>query len=836
MMQTAIDKLRELRALHEDGLLSRQEFDSRKNAILDAAYAPEAAASTEAAAAPAPSVPPSAPPPVPPPAPPPARAGTEIGLMAGQEVGPFERRYRLDRLIAHGGMGQVWQATDLATEAELGHSARVALKILAPQLTENGAHARLLIEEAARARQLAHEHIVRVYDWAQDPATSSYFIIMECLDGEDFDSLLAREGPLDLARTLDLLAPAADALDHAWQRHRLVHRDIKPANLFLTAGGEVKLLDFGIAASARGAGDGGDDSAGAVEAPANSGTAGYRAPEAGRQADAPGPALDVYAVAVLVYRMVSGRLPFAKFYDPLRDPLQQAARPAALNEAQWDALQAGFALDPAARPASVRDLLARLAAAAGPGAVQLAEEAREAQARLDAERRQAAQEAERKAQLAAREAAIRAAAVAAAKAAVERQRREQEKQARAAAEEARAARKETLRRQLAERRELEVEKARAAQEEAQRRQAQAKAAAVYLAEQKRARAEQLAREAGRGAAGEGAREDTGTSTGAGAVASGSAREGVPGQADAGQAGHALAGAAAEMSAGEMAPAAVPDSTGHAPAIEGILRDKFIEGEGKGPELVLLPTGRFQMGSPEHERQIAMAAGSQKGWLARELPQHWVGIERPLAMGRYPVLVEEWREFVRATGWRPGGDVDWNAPGFPQTGRHPVVGVNWFDALRYVRWLSEATGHTYRLPSEAEWEYACRAGTRSAFSCGDTISPEQANYDGNFTYNGGPRGAYRRGTTPAEMFAPNPWGLHDMHGNVWEWVQDVVHDNYEGAPLDGSAWEEGGDQARRILRGGSWLYNPRYQRSALRNGFSAVLSNDIVGFRVVRELT
>src|SRR6059058_220475 len=206
-MQTAIDKLRELRALHEDGLLSREEFDSRKNAILDAAYAGTAAAPLE-------------------------RAGTEIGLMAGQEVGPFERRYRLQRLIALGGMGQVWQATDLATHAELGHSARVALKILPPRLTEDGVRARLLIEEATRARQLAHEHIVRVYDWAQDPATGSFFLIMECLDGEDLDSLLAREGRLSLARTLALLGPVADALDYAWDKHRLVHRDIKPANVF----------------------------------------------------------------------------------------------------------------------------------------------------------------------------------------------------------------------------------------------------------------------------------------------------------------------------------------------------------------------------------------------------------------------------------------------------------------------------------------------------------------------------------------------------------------------------------------------------------------------------
>jgi hypothetical protein len=127
MMQTAIDKLRELRALHEDGLLSRQEFDSRKNAILDAAYPADSSADPPPAA--------------------PVRAGTEIGLMATQEVGPVNRRYRLERLIAQGGMGEVWQATDLATHAELGHSAQVALKILPPRLTENSLHAKLLIEE-----------------------------------------------------------------------------------------------------------------------------------------------------------------------------------------------------------------------------------------------------------------------------------------------------------------------------------------------------------------------------------------------------------------------------------------------------------------------------------------------------------------------------------------------------------------------------------------------------------------------------------------------------------------------------------------------------------------
>jgi formylglycine-generating enzyme required for sulfatase activity/serine/threonine protein kinase len=760
MMQTAIDKLRELRALHEDGLLSRQEFDSRKNAILDAAYAPPLADGPAA----------------------PLNRGTEIGLMAGQEVGPFERRYRLDRLIAHGGMGQVWQATDLATQAELGHSAQVALKILPPQLTQHTAHARLLIEEAARARQLAHEHIVRVYDWAQDPATSSYFIIMECLEGEDLDSLLAREGRLDLARTLGLLRPVAAALDHAWERHQLVHRDIKPANVFLTGRGEVKLLDFGIAARARGSGASVD---GSIEAPASSGTAGYRAPEAGQGGQAPARGLDVHAVAAMIYRMLSGRLPFGDGQAGRGAP----ARPEGLNDAQWSALQAGFAASAAGRPGSVSELLDRLDQAQAPDPEEpQAQAPQEAEQAPEAGREAAAEQARRQAlEAAARkriEAEARAAAQAAAQAAVERQRHEQlrqEKLARLAAEEARRLRKEELRRQLAARRALESEKARQEAEQAQRKLAQARAAAAYLAQQQRARAEQAARN----------------------------------QSD--------------------LEAMMPTPASPVADLEGVLRDRFLDGEGKGPELVLLPTGRFQMGSPEHERKIAMAAGSQKGWLARELPQHWVGIEKPVAMGRYPVTVGEWRAFVRATGWQQSGEVNWEAPGFAQTDGHPVVGVNWYDAIEYLRWLSEATGRSYRLPSEAEWEYACRAGTRTAFSFGDTISTDQANYDGNFTYNGGARGAYRRGTTPAGMFPPNAWGLYDMHGNVWEWVQDVVHDNYEGAPLDGSAWEEGGDQARRILRGGSWLYNPRYLRSALRNGFSSALSNDIVGFRVVREL-
>jgi formylglycine-generating enzyme required for sulfatase activity len=743
-VHTAIDKIRELRALFDDGLLSRDDFERRKNAILDAEYAPAAAAAPAGAPPPSADAKASS-----------TSADTEIGLMTGQEVGPANRRYRLERMVALGGMGQVWQALDLATHAELGHSAVVALKIIPPQLTHSPHFARLLVEEATRARALAHENIVRVYDWAQDPATSSYFIIMEYLDGEDLAGLMARSGALPLERVLRLLEPVGVALDYAWEKQHLVHRDIKPGNVFVTRDGDVKLLDFGIAARAR------NDQAPVAmrEAPADSGTSVYRAPESNNAAMTPVRTLDVYAVAVMIYQMLTGRADLAQV---------DSQAPPSLTPAQWGALQEGFAFDPKLRQPSVTQLLARLRGPRAPSADDLV--ARQVAAQARAEKAAQAEVAKRKAEEQA----------AAARVVVARQRKEQEQIAQAEAEVARRARRVVLREQLRERRALDAAKAQAEQDEAQRKASQARAAAAYLSEQQRARAEAAARN----------------------------------QAELAQ--------------------LLPSPSSPVADTQGIFRD-VLRDESDGPELILIATGRFHMGSPEHERTVAMAAGSQRMWLEREKPQHWVGIEQPIALGRYPVTVGEWRRFAQMTGWRSSGDIDWEAPGFTQTDAHPVVGVSWDDVQLYLGWLCDETRQRYRLPTEAEWEYACRAGTRTAFSTGDTINASQANYDASFSYNGGATGVFRRGTTPVGSFAPNPWGLFDMHGNVWEWMQDVVHDNYDGAPGDGSAWMTGGDQTRHILRGGCWLYHPRYLRSALRNGFSTTMANDIVGFRVVREL-
>ena len=768
MMLTAREKIRELRALHEDGLLSLQEFDSRKNAILDAEYAPPGGQFT-AIHIPSASVAPA----------------TEVGLMAGMEIGPQARRYRLERLIATGGMGQVWEALDLATHAELGHSATVAIKILPPQLTRSASHARLLIEEATQARQLAHEHIVRVYEWARDPATSSYFIIMEHLDGEDLDSLVAREGKLDVPRALALLEPVAQALDYAWDKARLVHRDIKPGNVFLTRGGQVKLLDFGIAARTRGVSR--------TEAPQDSGTSGYRAPEAGTSRRQPTRTLDVYAVSVMLYQMLEGLVPAS---------LRDAPKPAALNEREWHVLQRGFDPQPEARYETVRALLDALRGAGGPSEQELEAQRRLARAREETRQRELA-------------AKRRAAAEAALAQRIEqdRLRKEQKKREQAEAEAARRIRKEELRRQLLERREQDAAAARAAREESLRKAAQARAAAAYRAQQpKPAISTQAASPVIPAHAGTPTAPTLSTATSQSPV--------IPGPRS------PSAGTPAEST---ETTAAKKDNH------PGNLRDPFLDATAHAPELVFIPSGRFRMGSPEHERRKAQQAGALPTWLERETPPRWVDIERPFALGRYPVTVAEWRSFAQDTGWQRRGEIDWRAPGFAQEDNHPVVGVSWHDAQLYVAWLSRRTGERYRLPTEAEWEYACRAGTKTAFSFGDAISTELANYDGHHSYNGSPRGVSRAGTTQVGSFPANPWGLHDMHGNVWEWVQDPVHDNYLGAPSTGIAWETGGDANRRVLRGGSWQYSPRYLRSAMRNGFAAALSNGIVGFRVARDL-
>jgi hypothetical protein len=227
-----------------------------------------------------------------------------------------------------------------------------------------------------------------------------------------------------------------------------------------------------------------------------------------------------------------------------------------------------------------------------------------------------------------------------------------------------------------------------------------------------------------------------------------------------------------------------------------------------------------MGSPANET----------GRLENEGPQHRVTFDRPFAVGRFAVTFDEWDACVAdggCRGYRPA-DNGWGR------GRRPVINVSWDDAKAYVAWPSGKTKKSYRLLSEAEREYVTRTGTTTPFWWETSISTTEANYEGNYTYNGSKKGAYREKTEPVDSFAANPWGLYQVHGNVGEWVEDCWHDSYSGAPSDGSAWTAG-DCRSRVLRGGAWNDSPGALRAAFRLKSTPGFRGSNLGFRVGRTL-
>jgi formylglycine-generating enzyme required for sulfatase activity len=312
-------------------------------------------------------------------------------------------------------------------------------------------------------------------------------------------------------------------------------------------------------------------------------------------------------------------------------------------------------------------------------------------------------------------------------------------------------------------------------------------------------------------------------------------------------------------------------------------------EGLELAMVRLPAGEFVMGSPPEEPERSEDEGPRRRVTLGEF-----------LLGRTPITQAQWRVVAR---WAPPAGERWqrnldpepsyfqpekrrgaekarkaprraqakevsgmwgsDAPleGEETTDQRPVERVSWHDAKEFCRRINSRlgaeAGRMYTLPSEAQWEYACRAGTSTPFAFGETLTPELANNNGNHIYANGLKGKYREQTTPVGMFPANAWGLQDMHGNVWEWCLDNWHESYEGAPQDGSAWlidasgldrekgegrrrngrESGGEgketgAGERLLRGGSWFSHPGYCRSAYRDRIAPVDASDNVGFRVV----
>jgi formylglycine-generating enzyme required for sulfatase activity len=229
-----------------------------------------------------------------------------------------------------------------------------------------------------------------------------------------------------------------------------------------------------------------------------------------------------------------------------------------------------------------------------------------------------------------------------------------------------------------------------------------------------------------------------------------------------------------------------------------------------PEMVEIPAGKFLMGSSDGDND--------------EKPVHEVHLDKPIAVGKYEVTFAEWEACAADGGCQknkqPGDG------GFGR-GRHPVINVSWSDARDYAAWLSAKTGKSYRLLSEAEWEYAARAGTTGKYAFGETLDAKQAKFQT------GKQGIGE--TVEVGSYPPNAWGLHDMHGNVWEWVEDCYFANYDGAPADGSARSGPDCGPARVLRGGSWDYTAEDLRSAIRYRIPPYYRVDEIGFRLAREL-
>jgi formylglycine-generating enzyme required for sulfatase activity len=278
------------------------------------------------------------------------------------------------------------------------------------------------------------------------------------------------------------------------------------------------------------------------------------------------------------------------------------------------------------------------------------------------------------------------------------------------------------------------------------------------------------------------------------------------------------------------------------------------GEGISLDMMLIPGGSFQMGTPAQEIE-KLCKEYDTDYFQRESPQHPVNISS-FFMGRYPITQAQWRAIATLDPIERELKPE---PSRFKGDNRPVEQVSWYDAIEFCARLSRHTGRDYRLPSEAEWEYACRAGTTTAFHFGETISTDLANYNGADekygAYGRGLRGEYRQQTTDVDYFkVANAFGLSDMHGNVWEWCLEPWHDNYKGAPRDGQVWDEENkndnhyqnslssinvllkDERIRVIRGGSWYPYPGYCRSASRGDSNPRgLVDNAIGFRVVRAV-
>jgi len=719
--------------------------------------------------------------------------GNTIALPAGSRIG----KYTVTSVLGMGGFGITYRALDTQLDREVAIKEFLPTSMAARQpdlaVLPHSTHQaedfrwgrdRFLAEARTLARLERAAGIVSVHDFLE--ANGTAYMVMALVPGETLEARLQRDGRLTQPAIERLLYPLLDGLEQV-HRAGFLHRDIKPANILIDTEGAPALIDFG---AARVALQGRSQVMTAVYTP------GYAALE--QMGSAPqGAWTDIYALAGTLYHCIAGAPPPNALDRVMEDALVPAVEVGRGRYAPslLAAIDAGLRLKADDRPQSIAHWRPVFAGVT-PTSRELRDRAQTR--RVD----DTARRSRRWLWPVVAAAVLCIAGGAGAWWVIEERAAQRERE--------------------------EVAAKTKAEAEAKAKEAAATAARKAAAD--KARAETAAREKARAEA--------------------AARE----QAD--------REAKERKEAEERERKEVENEVARKVAAEKARNAARPRGEAfrdceRCPEIVMIPAGTFLMGSTaaEDERE-----GVPQGSREHAMPQHRVTIGAPFALGKYPVTRGEFAAFVAATGhhtgtscvigawgdkWQDTGSRTWRNPGYAQTDSHPVVCVSSEDARAYTAWLKRLTGRSYRLPTEAEWEYAARAGTTTARYWGDGRGDacRHANVlDQTMTnvlevprnpsvFPCADEHAY---TSPVDAFPPNPWGLNDMLGNVLQWTSDCWHATYEKAPADGRSWEEGGDCSRRVSRGGAWWTNAWVTRAAPRVRYTIGVRNFMVGFRVARD--
>lgn len=682
----------------------------------------------------------------------------------------------LDKL-GEGGMGVVLRARHGRMERE------VAIKVLPAKALKSETAVDRFYKEVRAAAKLIHPNVVTAFDASEH--AGSHYLVLEFVDGKDLSEVLREHGPLPLAQAVECTIQAARGLEYAHTKG-LVHRDIKPANLLLDKEGTVKILDLGLARlEQEQASRDGLTKSGQIM-----GTVDYMSPEQARDTKHADARSDVYSLGCTLYRLLTGQPVYDgdsimnKMLSHAQDPVPElqsvrADVPARLN-AVFQKMVAKQADD---RQQSMTEVIADLESAL---AADSPPERRIAEPSSDTA-------------LTEFFAGLKAEATVATKPT-----------------------RQTVRQDVDETIDLNRSDQPTGEAIQPPPQVAPPASAIGSTESAERRKE---RRLLWGVAGGGLFSIVCLLLLAMRLVNGggSANQGSDDRSS------ASAGQAPPFA---IAPFTASEAQEHQRAWADYLGVPIEIEDGLGTKMVLIPPGEFQMGSPPEEiERFSIDARGHGGdstvfltFHPTEGPRHLVRITRAFYLGIYEVTSQQYAEFEKATGRGSRGSGD------PQM---PAAHMSWDDAVEFCEWLGGEENATYRLPTEAEWEYSCRAGTTTAFHFGDSLTSDLANFDGRFPYGTDEKGRFLATATPVGSYKPNAFKLFDMHGNQWEWCQDWYAPNYyEQSPTDDPSGPPSG--SKHVLRGGDWEDSHAVTcRSALRYSYSGPYKS--VGFRVVREI-